>query len=157
MEQKEHIGREIKRLDNEIKSLIASHRMEMGNSDMTLMHNWIACYLYENSDKDVFQKDLEAKFSIARSTASGILQLMEKKGFIERVSVERDARLKKIILTEKGVVFHKQNIQLTEEFEYLMKKGISQEELEIFFRVVRTMRENLEREHSETDRRRERC
>ena len=100
MEQKEHIGREIKRLDNEIKSLIASHRMEMGNSDMTLMHNWIACYLYENSDKDVFQKDLEAKFSIARSTASGILQLMEKKGFIERVSVERDARLKEIILTE---------------------------------------------------------
>lgn len=157
MRYEKYIGREVKRLDNEIKSLIASHRMDTGNSDMTIMHNWMTCYLFHNRDVDVFQKDLEATFSIARSTASGILQLMEKKGFIERVCVERDARLKKIILTEKGISFHQQNVQKMDELEMTMREGLSDQEIETFFRIVRIMRENLEKKHCETDRRREQC
>ena len=33
---------------------------------------------------------------------TGILQLMEKKGYIVRVSVPTDARLKQILLTNQG-------------------------------------------------------
>lgn len=42
------------------------------------------------------------KFSITRSTASRVLSLMEKKGLITRESVERDARVRKIVLTAQG-------------------------------------------------------
>ena len=82
---------------------------------------------------------------------------MEKKGFIERVCVERDARLKKIILTEKGISFHQQNVQKMDELEMTMRERLSDQEIETFFRIVRIMRENLEKKHCETDRRREQC
>ena len=33
----------------------------------------------------VFQRDIEREFSITRSTVTNILQLMERKGYIQRV------------------------------------------------------------------------
>ena len=55
-------------------------------------------------DKVVFiiRKDIEEEFQIRKSTVTGILQLMEKNGFIYRESVEKDARLKRIVPTKKA-------------------------------------------------------
>lgn len=52
--------------------------------------------------RDVYQKDLEAELGITRSSVTNLLQLMEKKGYIRRVDVMSDARLKRIVLTDKG-------------------------------------------------------
>lgn len=155
MRYKELVGKEIKRLDNEIHSMMLAHRAETETKDLTMMHNWVIGFLYMNRDKEIFQKDLEAQFSIARSTATGILQLMEKKGYLYRESVDWDARLKKIVLTQKGIQMHEDHIQHMDRMESILREGLSEEEVQLFLRVVRTMRENLERNHSETDRRRE--
>ena len=66
---KNHIGREVKRLDNEIHSMMLASRQE--TKELTVMHNWVIGYLYRNQQKEIFQKDIEAEFSIARSTATG--------------------------------------------------------------------------------------
>ena len=150
-----HIGREVKRLDNEIHSMMLASRAETGNADITMMHNWVIGYLYRNREKDIFQKDVEAEFSIARSTATGVLQLMEKKGYLYRESVPGDARLKRLVLTENGIACHEQHVQWIENIESTMREGLSEEDVQNFFRVIRKMRENLEKNHSETDRRRE--
>ncbi len=155
MNCRDHIGREVKRLDNEIHSMMLMSRTESGNADITMMHNWVIGYLYRNQGKAIFQRDIEAEFSIARSTATGILQLMEKKGYILRESVPQDARLKKVVLTVNGILCHEQHIQSIERMEALMRNDLSEEEIQTFFRVIRKMRENLEKNHSETDRRRE--
>ena len=68
-----------------------------------MMHGWIIRYLYENREQDIFQKDIEQRFAVGRSTVTNLIQLMEKKGFVKRESVKQDARLKKVILTEKGI------------------------------------------------------
>ena len=120
-----------------------------------MMQGWIIGYLYRNRVKEIFQKDLEAEFSIARSTATGILQLMEKKGYLKRESVPHDARLKKLVLTEKGMNTHEQHIKRIHDIEDMLREGLSEEEIQTFFRLIRKMRENLEKNHSETDRRRE--
>ena len=103
----------------------------------------------------MYQRDIEAEFSIARSTATGILKLMEKKGYIRRVSVERDARLKKLELTALGVNMEEGTIRNINQMETLLRQGISDEELEVFFRVIRKMRSNIEIQQGETNRRRE--
>jgi len=72
---------------------------------------------------------------------------MEQKGYIERVSVESDARLKKIVLTEKAVEIHH---KITKEIEIREKKlrlGVSDEELEIFFSVMNKFSKNMEEEN----------
>lgn len=52
------------------------------------MNGWVIVYLAHNSDRDVFQRDLEERFNVRRSTVSNILSLMEKKGLIKRESVD---------------------------------------------------------------------
>ena len=82
------------------------------------MQGWIIGYLYRHSDEDVFQKDLEAEFQMARSTASGILQSMEKKQLIIRESIPRDARLKRLVLTPKGMEFQ---MEIIDNFARIQK------------------------------------
>lgn len=157
MDPQIQIGREIKRLDNEIHSSLITFQAQNGGDGITMMQAWIIGYLYRSRGREVFQKDIEAEFSIARSTATGILQLMEKKGYIERCSVERDARLKRLVLTMKGVQLEENTIRHFKRMEELLRQGIPEEDLDVFLRVVRQMRLNLEKDHSETDRRRDRC
>ena len=97
----------------------------------------------QEQEKDVFQKDLEAAFSISGATATNILKVMEKDGLIRREPVPTDARLKKIVLTEKGIAFDdaaRENIVRLEEG---MKKGFTEEELTIFREYLDRMTQNI--------------
>ena len=97
------IGHEIKAVNHLMHRKMLESAAKNGVDKVTIMHGWIIAYLYNNQDNDIFQKNLESEFSISRSSVTNILQLMEKKGYIKRESVENDARLKKIVLTEKGM------------------------------------------------------
>ena len=73
-----------------------------GVEELTSMHGRILGYLYWSRPKDVYQKDIEEHFNITRSSVAGIVKLMEQKGYILRQSVQGDARLKKLSLTDLG-------------------------------------------------------
>lgn len=138
------IGYEIKNLNNVITRSIAAGARSRSNDELTAMHCWILGYLYNSRGRDVFQKDVEAEFSIGRSTVTNILQLMEKKDYIQRESVGSDARLKKIVMTPKGIKMHLDTGEMLDELEEKMAEGISAEHLRIFFQVIRKVRNNLE-------------
>lgn len=101
-------------------------------------------YIHHSPKGDIFQKDIETKYSIRRSTATGILQLMEKNGLITREPVEYDARLKKIILTEKALVVSRQAHLNVSDLEKQLTKGMSAEELAVFRSLIWKMKANLE-------------
>ena len=52
------------------------------------------------SGRDVYQRDIEQWFNIRRSSVTAMLQGLEQDGFITRCSVEKDARLKRLVATE---------------------------------------------------------
>lgn len=143
MKPKNAIGFELRTLNNLIKRDIESSKV-FEYCKATGLHGWAIGYFYENRDRDIFQRDFETHFSIRRSTASNILSCMEKNGFIIRESVEHDARLKKIILTERAIELHKTIIKDIKNREERLKKGIDKEELECFFRVIDKIKANLE-------------
>ncbi|MDO5346542.1 MAG: MarR family transcriptional regulator [Lachnospiraceae bacterium] len=144
MENTGRVSYEIKTLDHMIVRRIMNISLKNGMDQVTVMHGWIIGYLYDHQDEDVYQKDLETEFCIARSTVANILKLMEKKGYIKRVSVERDARLKKIILTEKSREIQRQNfIDMHNMVEKQLRKDISEEDMENFIRIISKMKENL--------------
>ena len=59
-------------------------------------------------DGPVFQRDVEGVFSLSRSTATGVLQHLEREGFISRESVAEDGRLKSLVPTEKAAELDEQ-------------------------------------------------
>lgn len=69
---------------------------------ITGSNGWILGYLAEHEDEDVYQKDIEEKFCVTRSTVSKVLKGMESKGLLRRESVSSDARLKRLVLTEEA-------------------------------------------------------
>ena len=141
---KEHLGFDIRTLSLLIKRFIDDNGNKQYEDNLTGMHGWVIGYLYENQDRDIYQRDLESQFSIRRSTATGILQLMEKNDLIHRVPVASDARLKKLVLTEKALDLHKMVEADRERTEEKLIQGIDKEELEVFRRVLKKMIQNME-------------
>ena len=147
MQHEKNIGFNIRRLSNYIKRDIekssASGKIVLPKG----VNGWAIHYFYDNRDKEVFQRDFENRFSIRRSTASNILKTMEQNGFIQRVSVESDARLKRIILTEKAIKIHEEIMKDIERRELRLRRGINEEEIDQFLSMVNRFIANLEDEN----------
>ena len=101
-------------------------------------------YLYDHRDQNVFQKDIEAAFSITGATATNILKGLERQKLIMREPMPEDARLKKIVLLESGVVCHKQAYRNMIHMEETLAEGFSEEDLETLRNMLDHIIANLE-------------
>ena len=111
---------------------------------LTGTNGWIIGYLAHNRDRDIYQKDIENQFSVRRSTVSRVITLMEQKGLVERVAVDGDARLRKLVLTDKAWEIHKKIEADLSAIEERLSDGISEEDLAVFRSVASRMMENID-------------
>ncbi|MDO4155218.1 MAG: MarR family transcriptional regulator [Oscillospiraceae bacterium] len=114
------------------------------SEQLTGMHGWLIHFLYMRQDTPVYQRDIEKTFSIRRSTVTATLNRMEENGLIVRESVPEDARLKRIVLTEKAISLHLSLEHEHARFEQVLTDGISPEELAQFQKTLTIMCQNLE-------------
>lgn len=143
MDHSPTIGLEIKTLSNLIRRYVENSDTKKYVDKLTGTHSWIIGYLYDNREKDIFQRDLENEFSIRRSTATGILQLMEKNELIIRSPVDYDARLKKLTLTPRAIEIHKIVAEDIKRIEAQLSKGLTEEEIKAFLTVVSKIKDNI--------------
>ncbi|MDD3394936.1 MAG: MarR family transcriptional regulator [Clostridia bacterium] len=134
---------ELKSVVNSICRQMVQQPFQEDAKNLSSMQVWVIHYLYENQDEDVFQRDLETGFNIRRSTVSGILQNMERKGYIHRQSVDYDARLKKITLTDDAITIYNEVLQRVFWMEVKMTAGITDEEWVVFYQVLEKIKRNL--------------
>lgn len=144
MKDRNDIGFKIRMLSNLIKRDVEREKDEQGLVLPKGINGWAISYFYDHLNEDIFQKDFEAEFSIRRSTASNILKTMEQNGFIKRISVESDARLKKIILTDKAIDIHKAVLNNINKRENRLRKGLSENEIEAFLKTADRLIANME-------------
>ena len=123
-EERIHVGHQVHRIDRSISKLLEMRVKEEGLDEIALMHGWILRYLYEHQDKEIYQKDIEKYFGICRSAVTNIIQTLEKKGYICRASVANDARLKKVMLTEKGRENHEKLGEIFQKMDRSWKKAL---------------------------------
>jgi len=137
------IGMEIRKLVNFIHRNVESFKIEDDKHHITKMHGMIIGFLNNAKDEDIFQKDIEKKFSMRRSTTSKMLKSMEDKGLIKRISIETDARVKKLQLSEKGQSLVEEVTREYQRIENLLIEGLTEEELEQFFKTIHKMQQNM--------------
>lgn len=143
-EPRDNIGFQIGGLARMIRWLIHQSAGEDGEQSGAGMYGWLIGFLYDNRDRDIYQRDLQQQFSVRRSTMTGILQTMEREGMITRKTVEWDARLKKIELTEKAVE-HQEKFQRTiNAIEARISSGLTLEEKETFLRLCSKIRQSID-------------
>lgn len=138
------IPAQLRRVNNLIFRKIGQIARTNGVEAVTPMHGWIMEYLYRHSETPVFQRDIEREFSITRSTVTNILQLMERKGYIERQSVPQDARLKRLVLTEKGACIHEKTMQSLHQTDEFVESLLTPEENAELLRLLNKLRKGLQ-------------
>ena len=144
MNDMEAVGFEIKRMDNLLKRRIDVMVKKKGIDEITMMHSFIIHYIYDNRDRDIFQKDIEKVFHMNRSTITNMVKYLEDQGYITRRQVPSDARLKKLGLTEQGERLHQIIGEAIHETEKKMQNALTTQEKEQFIRLSHKIRSQLE-------------
>ncbi len=148
----EKIVLELRMLNNAVRRYFERNSKVVKELDnLTCSNKWIMGYLFDEEQKgrDVFQRDLEGNFGITRSTVSKVLALLEKKGLIIRESVSHDARLKKIVLTERSREIERTMRCEGDIMEENLTSGFSPEELKALVGYLNRMKENMSRSIAE--------
>ena len=145
MEDK-NIFNSIKELE---KGIVRKIMSETSHNEMyskpSIAQMQIIKYILKHDGKTIYQRDLEEVFNLRRATISGILKTMEKNNVIIRVCDPNDARGKIVILSDDAKKFFKEKETLFKKIETVLKKDISKEELETFYKVILKMRDNINR------------
>ncbi len=113
------------------------------NSQLTRVNALIIKYLIDNQENSIFQKDIEEKFGITKSTASKVLKLMETKGLIERQPLENDTRYKKLIVCEKAKEIHNNILASIQNEESLLLNNFNKDEIETFKKLLNKLKTNI--------------
>lgn len=128
-------------LSRKLKQRMNANMQDLG---LTGVQSRVMHYiLLKYADVPVFQRDVESTFGLSRSTATGILQLMEKNGLILRESVESDARLKSLIPTEKAASLDAQIGEYLRQTEQKLTSGLSNAQIALFQESAARMYANL--------------
>ena len=142
-----HMGKLIHMLSHEMKRNQPIDKVI--KADLTIMQKHILKFiLLETMHKDLYQKDIEEEFQIRKSTATGMLQLLEKNGFIVRESEKKDARLKRIIPTKKAEALRPSILAHIRQSEAQLTADISEADVLICKKVLCQMLYNVS-EHKE--------
>lgn len=139
-----NIGLEVRFLSKYISRYLQS--LNKSQDKLTGPQGLILIYLCQH--QNVCQRDIERYLNIRRSTATGLISTLEKKGYLNKEAVESDARLKLLVPTEKASDVVNALEEHVIQLENRMLKGINQKEVENFRKTMNKMINNLLEENS---------
>ncbi len=96
------------------------------------------------------QVELAERLGIEAPTLVGILDRMERDGWLERYSCSNDRRRKRIRATEKVEPVWAKMVDCARRVRAIARAGLSEEELDILKSVCERIRANLEHSAGET-------
>ena len=118
------VSRTIRRaLDARVSAKVAP---ELGGIQGMVLGRIVAA---NREGSDLYQRDIEKWLHIQRSSVTSMLQNMEQAGLITRSAVQKDARLKRLQATPKGVAYHDRVHDTIDRYEAELQAGLSQQEL----------------------------
>ena len=138
------IGLHINKLSRIISRKVDAAVFNAIDDNITVSQAYVIDFITDNTDRDIFQKDLELEFGLKRSSVSLMLNNMEKSDLIKRVPVPEDARLKKIVLTEKAVEISKKISVAIDAVEGRIAESLGEEEVHLFLNMLKKIRTDIE-------------
>ena len=144
-----NVAVEIKVLNHLIIRDLEQRARLAGGDMISGINGMIMGYILQHSDRDVYQRELESEFGITRSTASKVVNLMERKGLIKRVQAEHDARQRMLRLTERARELASAAREETENLSLKLLKGFDEGEIDALMRYIVRMTDNMRADAAE--------
>lgn len=142
------VGIKIKKIKSLIRKAIHNSDTFKNNEELTNVIGWTIGFISRRNAEELetYQKDVEKEFKISRSTATELLQNMERHGYLYREVSSTDLRLKRIVLTEKSIELHKKVVLTFDKIEDRLLLGFTEEEKNQLFDFLLRLERNLEEE-----------
>ena len=96
-------------------------------------------------ERAVYQKDIETRFGMPRSTVANVMKQFEQMGYITRQSDEKDTRLKRIMVTDKGREVQEEIMKSIASINEKMEEGIAEEEKHVLRNIFDKISDNMKR------------
>lgn len=104
--------------------------------DLTSSQYKILGFLYASELRTARVVDLEKHYSMTHPTTLGLLEQLEKKGFVRRVTNPNDARGKLVVLTEKADVMQSELEALGDAVEKKLTRRLTDKETAQLVRLL---------------------
>lgn len=110
---------------------------------LTAAQSRVVMYLEAQRGAPVSQRDIEQYLNVSHTTAKGLLQRLEEKGFVRTAFDSADRRVKNVYLTNLA---HKYRDELAQHIDALtsrMMQGLTAEEETVLFDLLRRIYGNI--------------
>ena len=142
MEESQHsISFMMKMITDRVSSLFAP----LMSSVLTAPQCRVLMYLETRGGGPVSQRDIGRHLGVSHTTAKGLLQRLEEKGFVRTAHDDADARVKNAYLTTKSAKMKSDMEQSIAEVHEMLLQGVSEEEQAMLARVLNKMYSNIAR------------
>ena len=140
------IGIELRKLSNLTCRYFDQQTHKKQVDAITGTNGWIIGYIASRQSRGetVYQRDLETRFGVTRSTASKVINLMVQKGLVEQRGVPEDKRLRSLVLTDRALEIKQLMDEDHQQFEQALRRGFSETELGTLFMLLDRLKENLQ-------------
>lgn len=132
------IGYWVKNVEKSISNI---HDKKLQKYDLTASQTLVLRQLWNNDG--LTQKQIQENLNLKPASVSGLVDLLLKKGFIDRKQDEKDARFKRLYLTDKGRNHESLCLDVLKEIEAILAQGFSDEERIIFVCWMKKLHANL--------------
>jgi DNA-binding MarR family transcriptional regulator len=134
----EYISIKLHKTDLNLTSYV---KAKLDPFDLAPEQNLIMMLLWEQDG--LSQQQLVTKLDKDKTNIARMASSLEKKGFIKRSNCNIDRRSLKLYLTPCGKKLGEKVIPIAEEFNEVICKGISEEELQLMETLLEKMNQNV--------------
>lgn len=139
----ESLVKNIRDLDHMIKDCVSEGKDTRKILNYTQFR--ILAYLVKHKDEETCQKDLEVETNLKKASITSVIDNLENRGYVKRTESKEDRRRNIIELSEmsKEIV---ENLDFRlKNVESKMTNNISENDLDVFFKVIKKMQENIKK------------
>ena len=134
---------------NSIARLFSAKARSMGIFFESLPHSSRRIMRVIAKNEGLSQVELVKITHLSKPTVSLALKKMEDMGLVRRENDEKDSRITKIFMTEKGKEIEKKTFETLQEIDRFVMQGLSEEEIRTITSLLLKMRENFYKEDGE--------
>lgn len=143
------VGQSMFSTTNKLKRLINKRLQEFGVSGV---QSRTLNYIYrQKGNNEVYQTDIKDFLSIRGSTAAELVKGLIDLGLIERIKSKTDKRKKILELTYKGEKIALETINIFDEIENDLRKGISKQSYNQLIDLLKNIDEIVDLKEKEID------
>ncbi|GJM29429.1 MAG: hypothetical protein DHS20C17_20640 [Cyclobacteriaceae bacterium] len=111
------------------------------NIDLTKVQMVLLVRLYFNDGQP--QSDLALLTNRDKASLARLLDIMERKGLVVRVSSREDKRIKLVHITKKGMELYENARPLLREMIMKVQKGVSEKNIQLMIDILKQVQVNI--------------